>query len=381
MNKPVTAEEIMAQGRREPASHATAIEQSRAVAEVQAAVTVAQARPRDEALATEKAIKSCGQRAVAETAFFKFPRGGQSVQGESVHLARELARCWGNIFYGISELNRDDTAAVSEMVAFAWDLETNAQSRMTFQVPHKRDKRGGAEVLTDMRDIYENNANMGARRLRECIFAVLPPYLKEVAKQACIRTLEKGEDGKPLPVRIAEALTAFERIGISRERVEAKAGRSSTWTEMDVASLQVSYRSISRKEVLPEEEFPRIGVEDTTAAARRLVEDRNADGKDFVSASSPGRLNGIVDDDPGEGRSDEQMGDQHTDDDGLDQSPAAQKARDLIRRAEAAGTIAELDVIEAEADKHLPFMEGDFPAWVNAALGTAAQRLSPKQGA
>lgn len=365
MNKPVTPEQIMAQGRREVATQATAIEQSRAVAEVQAAVTVAQARPRDEALATEKVIKSCGQRAVAETAFFKFPRGGQSVQGESVHLARELARCWGNIFYGISELNRDDAAAVSEMVAFAWDLETNAQSRMTFQVPHKRDKRGGAEVLTDMRDIYENNANMGARRLRECIFAVLPPYLKEVAKQSCIRTLEKGEDGKPLQVRIAEALTAFERIGISRERIEAKAGQARSWTEMDLAMLQVSYRSISRKEVSPDEEFPRVGTEEATRAARQIAGKTQPPEKQQTDET--------------EGRSDDQMGDQHVDDDASDQSPSAVKARELIARANGAKTLAELDAIETEAEPHLAFMEGDAPAWVQAAFGAAEKRLKQQE--
>ncbi len=52
----VTANQIMQQNRREPVSQATTVEQSRAVAEVQAAVIVAQNRPRNEAQAMAKAM-------------------------------------------------------------------------------------------------------------------------------------------------------------------------------------------------------------------------------------------------------------------------------------------------------------------------------------
>src|SRR5512139_3483261 len=83
---------------------ATAIEQSRAAAEVEAAVVVAQRVPRVVANAVDQMRQSCQQKRLAERAFYRYPRGGQTVTGASVHLARELARCWGNIQYGISEL-------------------------------------------------------------------------------------------------------------------------------------------------------------------------------------------------------------------------------------------------------------------------------------
>jgi hypothetical protein len=44
---------------------------------------------------------------MAETAFYSYPRGGQTVSGASIRFAEELARCWGNIEYGIKELSRD----------------------------------------------------------------------------------------------------------------------------------------------------------------------------------------------------------------------------------------------------------------------------------
>lgn len=237
-------------------SEATKIEQSRAVAEVQAAVTVAQHSRRNKALAVAEMREAAAQKSVAARAFFRFPRAGQTVSGPSVHLARELARCWGNITYGVTELRRDDLKGESEMQAFAWDLETNARNATTFIVPHKRDTKKGVQHLEDMRDIYENNANNGARRLRECIFSVLPGWFIDEAQDICTKTLADG-GGVPLAQRIADAIGAFDSIGVSRAQLEAKIGQpSDSWSGHDVAQLGVSFTSIQRGEVTKADEFP-----------------------------------------------------------------------------------------------------------------------------
>ena len=90
MSSLATRDEIMAQAARTPAaSQATSIEQSRAVAEVQAAVVIAQNRPRDVSEVTKRVKESCQTKELAEVAFFKIPRGGQTLVGESIHLAIE----------------------------------------------------------------------------------------------------------------------------------------------------------------------------------------------------------------------------------------------------------------------------------------------------
>lgn len=237
---------------------ATAIEQSRAAAEVFASVMAADARPRNEQRAIRSMNDACRMRELAERAFFRFNRGGQNVTGPTVHLARELARCWGNIQYGVAELRRDDDHGQSEMQAFGWDLETNARVSAIFIVPHKRDKRGGPEALTDMRDVYENNANNGARRVREALFAVLPLWYVEQAKALCTKTLEDG-GGKPLPQRIAASIEAFAGLGVSEHQLEEKVGRpSQVWTALDLAPLTVIFQSIKRGEATRDEEFPPV---------------------------------------------------------------------------------------------------------------------------
>ena len=181
------------------ASQATLVEQQRAIAEVQAAVVVAQQCPRDLARAEAEMREACGRTALAERAFFRVTNRGQ---GPSVHLARELARVWGNVQYGVKETRRDDAAGVSEVLAFAWDVQTNTRSDRSFVVPHQRMKDGKRVPLIDLTDVYLNNQNIGARAVRECIFTVLPTYFVEMAESLCRDTLRDG-DGKPLAERDA----------------------------------------------------------------------------------------------------------------------------------------------------------------------------------
>lgn len=234
---------------------ATAVEQSRAIAEVQGAIIVAQKVPRNVAGAVAEMTGSCSQMYLAERAQFRFPRGGTNVSGTSVYLARELARCWGNVQYGVSELRRDDQHGQSEMMAYAWDVQTNTRVETKFIVPHVRDTKTGTTALVDQRDIYENNANNGARRVRECILSILPPWFVDQAKALCATTLKDG-GGVPMPKRIAETVANFAKLGVTQAQLEKKQGRgTNAWTEVDVAQLHVIGRSLSNGEARREDEF------------------------------------------------------------------------------------------------------------------------------
>jgi hypothetical protein len=236
---------------------ATAVEQSRAVAEVQAAVVVAQNIPRNMVRAEAEMEDACRRIALANRAFYSVPNRGT---GPSVHLARELARIWGNIQYGVHELRRDDSAGVSEVQAFAWDVQTNTRSTRTFVAPHARMKKVKGvqtrEPLTDLGDIYLSNQNVGARAVRECIFTVLPTWFTEKAQDICRATLERGE-GEPLADRITKMVAAFRTIGVAVDQLEQKTGRArAAWTAGDVAQLTISYTSITRDGLSKDEEFP-----------------------------------------------------------------------------------------------------------------------------
>lgn len=253
---------------------ATAIEQNRATAEVYAAVMVAQQMPRNEQAAIRKMHESTANPALAERAFWRFPRGRETLTGSTIQLARELARCWGNIQHNVGELRRDDLAHESEMIAWAWDLETNTRSSVTFVVPHVRDTKTGRQNLVEVRDVYENNANMGARRLRECIFAVLPGWYVAEAEERCVNTLKAGAaaTGKTLAQRAADAIESFVRFNVVASQLEDKVGRGSgEWTDMDLVTLQQVWRALNRGETTKDEEFPPARVTGADIEAQAIA--------------------------------------------------------------------------------------------------------------
>jgi hypothetical protein len=238
----------------------TAVEQSRAVAEVQAAIYVARQFPRDVGRSRTAMQSACGSMALAEKAFYRFPRAGGAVEGSTIHLAKTLAQAWGNIQYGVSEMRRDDNYRQSEMQAWAWDVEANTRHVLTFIVPHAKFAKGKVEALIDLRDIYENNANNGARRLREAIFAVIPDFFIDEAEELCRDTLAKG-DGKPLPERIDGAVKVFQQLGINADRLEQKLGRPrEQWNGADLAQLLITHKSIQRREIAVDEAFPQARI-------------------------------------------------------------------------------------------------------------------------
>lgn len=199
-----------------------AIEASRAIAEAQGKLVIAKRFPRDEVAAYNRVAQACQRKGIAQKAFYSYSRGGSVVSGPTIRFAEELARCWGNIDYGIKELSQDE--GKSEMQAYAWDLETNAQSVQNFTNPHIREVGGEAKVLTSQRDIYEINANMGARRLRSRILAILPTDLVDMAISECKKTLA-GDNDEPLIDRVKRMVVAFGKIGVTQEQIERRLKR------------------------------------------------------------------------------------------------------------------------------------------------------------
>ncbi|GAS98855.1 uncharacterized protein RMCC_5820 [Mycolicibacterium canariasense] len=244
-------------------SQATAVEQSRAVAQVQAQIVVAQNCPRNIQRATAEMQEVCRTLAMANQAFYQVPNRGN---GPSVHLMRELARIWGNIEHGSKELARNENG--SEIEAFAWDMQTNSRTSRTYVVPHERMKGRDREKLTNLGDITNNNNNVAARAVRECISNVLPKWFTEEAQNICRQTLEHGE-GKPLAQRVSEMLAGFKGIGVTESQIEAKLGKKrGQWDAGDVAQMGITYTSITRDGYDKDELFPPVEGVSEEAIAR-----------------------------------------------------------------------------------------------------------------
>lgn len=203
-------------------SHQTAVAQTRAAQEVQAAMVIAQRFPRDPVAAENRIVESCKRTRLAEKAFYSYRKGGSQIFGPSVHLARMMAAHWGNCQAGWTVLEQDAKHSVIE--AFCWDYETNTKQTITFTVEHRMKSgraAGGYRELDDPRDIYEHCANMAARRVRACILAIIPGEVQDAAIDQCEATLKDEGGDTPLIDRVKVGLRRFqEKFGVTQDMIE-----------------------------------------------------------------------------------------------------------------------------------------------------------------
>lgn len=215
---------------------------SRQAQEVQAAIVIAKRFPRDQNASWARIMQACQRRTLAERAVYEYPRGGENVTGPSIRLAEAMAQNWGNIDYGIIEL--EQKPGESTVMAYCWDLETNVRQSKVFSVPHIRQTKKGAKALTDPRDIYEMVANQGARRMRSCILGVIPGDVVDAALEQCNKTLCGGKE--PLVDRVRKMISIFQaELAVPVECLEKYIGcKSEAFSEQSIVRLRGVYTAI-----------------------------------------------------------------------------------------------------------------------------------------
>lgn len=217
------------------------VENQRAMAEVQGAIILAKKFPRNQIEALDRIMTACQRPGLAEQAVYEYARGGSSISGPSIRLAEAIAQNWGNLQFGIRELEQRNGESTVE--AFCWDMETNVRQVKTFQVKHERHTKKGSYKLADPRDIYELTANQGARRLRAAILAIIPGDVIESAVTQCEETLKAKADTS------AEALKKltekFAEFKVTKEQIEKRIQRHlDTITPAQLIQLRKIYNSL-----------------------------------------------------------------------------------------------------------------------------------------
>lgn len=210
---------------------AAAAERSRA--EVESALIVAKRFPRREADASARILEMCERESFANVGVYSYPRGGGTVEGPSVNLARQAERLWGNIMSGFEVLAMDDEYI--HLRGYAMDLETNTRKiqehRFTRKIQRK-DKRSGETKwieITDERELRELIGRQGSILERNCILRLLPADLVDDAKERCKRTMRKAAAGdltKSRAETIRGVVFGFRSFGVDVDMLEKKLGHS-----------------------------------------------------------------------------------------------------------------------------------------------------------
>lgn len=216
---------------------------SREMEEVKGAIFLAKQFPRNTFQSEQRILDNCKRQSLAQVAMYQYPRGGTKVTGPSIRLAEVLAQNWGNLSFGIKELEQRDGESVA--MAYAWDLETNVRQEKVFTVKHSMKAKGNIKKLTDPRDIYEKVANDGSRRLRACILGIIPGDIVDKAVEECEKTLA-GQNKLPLKERINNALNTFkEQYRVTQLMIEERFGyNAESFTERDYLDLIKIFNSL-----------------------------------------------------------------------------------------------------------------------------------------
>lgn len=213
MSDPVEAEVIDEEEEQRPQKHlvrSSAVEaaprdaQAVAVAaaamqEVRSGMEMARAYPRNEDECRSKVIRQCQRKSLAAVAEYDF-KHGRRIRGPSIQLLEQVARCWGNLYYGHRVLIDTDTDRTID--CYAYDLETGTRSsqQVNFKKMHLRKDDDGKSRWVPVYDERElrwlTNAHASVA-IRNCLERVMPQDLVEDAAEECRQT--KLKDAKKDP--------------------------------------------------------------------------------------------------------------------------------------------------------------------------------------
>jgi len=221
---------------------AVAVNATAEVARVQAQLVAAKNFPRNEKAATDRILNAFQRVSLASVATYQYSKGGSDISDLSIRAAEAMAQSWGNLDYGVREIEQKGDESTCE--AYCWDLETNTRRSIVFRVPHYRDTKKGKIKVEDSRDKYELVANQGARRVRACILAILPRDIQDVAKEQISLTMQTNF--AITPEYLKQMLESFAQFGVTKEQIEALLQRRiDTMQPAQAVRLSNIYNSIS----------------------------------------------------------------------------------------------------------------------------------------
>lgn len=158
-------------------------------AQIDIAIATANKYPRNISRFIEEAIVTVTlDTETAESCNYALPRGGKTLQGPSVHLARILMQLYGNFRADSKIVSVDATHVTSRGIA--WDLQKNTAvsvevKRSILQNEYRNGQRTGKMVRMneDMITVTGNAAN--AIALRNAVYSIIPrQYVDKVNKAA-----------------------------------------------------------------------------------------------------------------------------------------------------------------------------------------------------
>jgi hypothetical protein len=185
----------------------------------------------------------------AASCFYKLPRDGKIIEGESVRLAEIVAAAYKNVSFGARVIEITETHVVAQGVAIDWEANTRSSSEIRVRITKKDGKRYGEDMISTA-----SNAAC-AKALRNAIFKVVPRALVkpilEAAKKVAVGDL------KTLAERRSKMLEAYSKIPVTKEKILAFIDKKGI-EDIGLDELEVllgTYNAIKAGEISVDEVF------------------------------------------------------------------------------------------------------------------------------
>lgn len=187
-------------------------------------ITTAKAYPRNVKRALDNSIIMATMDVeTAQTCSYSLPRGGKTISGASVHLAKILAQNWGNLRVEAKVVSIEAKQVTSQAVAF--DLENN----LAIKVEVKRSivDKSGKRFSDDMIVVTGNAGNSIA--LRNAVLSVIPKAIVDkVYNEAKNKITGDISDKTKLMAKRKQVLDGFKDVyGVSEAEVLKVIGKAS----------------------------------------------------------------------------------------------------------------------------------------------------------
>lgn len=276
-------------------------EAATSLAEIKAAIVMARELPRNENAVFQKLMEACKRKSFAVLAEYSYPRGQSKISGPSVNLAREAAKIYGNMRWGLRVISDSEQKITIE--GWAWDVENNVKAEYpdTFKklVYRRATKdRAAGWYPPDERDLRELIFRRGAIVVRTAILNVLPrDYIDDAIGMARIT---KAKDIKDPAAEKKTLIMRFGELGVSVAKID-KYIKTSEWTIEDLVELGAILTAVkdgaAKLEHYFGEKSPENDKEPKSQAERILdkTDKKKPEGEpETVASVSVDRINGAM---------------------------------------------------------------------------------------
>lgn len=191
-------------------------------ANVDSQVATAKRYPRDIRRSIDNSVvMATMNQETAQSCSYALPRGGKTITGPSVHLAKIIVSNWGNMRTEAKVVQITDKQVISR--GTCWDLETNVAS--AFEVRRSIIGKNGQRFSDDMITVTGNAANSIA--YRNAVFAVIPKAITDRVYYAAQKfiTDDLSDSDKLLKVRTGVLNNFKNNYGITEEEVVKMCGK------------------------------------------------------------------------------------------------------------------------------------------------------------